>query len=180
MGKRSQRYNSLEVFEEKFVRPKTGRTLIVGSKIFGSKPDRRLKYDDVVGVDMVDGAGVDVVLDLEDAGRDVLGTFDHVECMSVLEHSRRPWKLAANLVDMLVPDGTLFVTVPFVWRFHDYSGDYFRYTHQGVQALFEGVNWFEVMYAHTHLTRKTMMPAVDKEDYPYLARTEVCAFGCKA
>ncbi len=91
-----------QTFERKFRRPKEGRTLIVGSHVYGGREDRRKLYKKAVGVDMIAGPGVDVVADLEDTGSimDLWtgdGPFDHVECRSVLEHSRRPWRLARNI-----------------------------------------------------------------------------------
>ena len=35
-----------------------------------------------------------------------------------------------------ISGGSLFIAVPFVWRFHGYPNDYFRYTHNGIKKLY--------------------------------------------
>lgn len=169
-------------FEEfrRAVVPAAGRALIAGSKVYGSKCDRRLAFDDALGVDMLEGEGVDRVLDLEEPLPADMGTFAHVECCSVLEHSRRPWLLAANLERVLAAGGTLYVTVPFVWRVHAYPSDYFRFTTEGIRQLFPGIEWHSLVYAHLSLTAKSKVPSRMLDGHPYFARTEVCGFGVKA
>lgn len=171
-----------EYFEARYVVPQPGRTLIVGSKLFGDREDRRKRYPDALGVDMQDGDGVDIVANLEDALPDDLGRFDHVECMSVLEHSRRPWLLAANLQKLMRKGATIYLTVPFVWRVHDYPSDYWRFTQDGIRALFPGITWHRMANASDVLKLNDMVPAVQVGDgeHPYLARTEVLAFGVRA
>lgn len=166
-------------FERKYVRPARGRALIIGSHIYGSKPDRRALYDDVLGVDMQDGPGVDRVLDLEEPPPDDLGTFAHVECISVLEHSRRPWLMAANIERLLMPGGTLHVQAPFVWRYHGYPGDYWRYTLDGIKELFPRVDWVHLTYASKWLSPKPKIPRTQGRDdgETYFGRSEVCGFG---
>ena len=78
---------------------------------------------------------------------------------AVLEHVRQPFDAAANLSMLLCPDGICYVEVPFLWGFHPYKGytdnngllpiepesyqdhrhggDYWRFTPQGIQLLFE-------------------------------------------
>lgn len=171
--------SSLEEFEQEFVRPRPGRTLIVGSAIYREKEDRRKRYPDAVGVDMQEGEGVDLVLDLEEALPDGLGTFAHVECMSVLEHSRRPWLLAANLERLMEPGATIFVSVPFIWRFHGYPNDYFRLTPEALPILFPNVEWSAGMLASDTLQAKYRVNALKRDGHPYLARTETVGFGAR-
>jgi hypothetical protein len=165
----------LPEFEAKFT-PQQGRTLIVGSRVYGNKEDRRKRYPQAVGVDMQEGEGVDIVADLES---DFLeGQFAHIECMSVLEHSRRPWLMAANLERMLEPGGTILIAAPFVWRVHGYPDDYWRFTVNGVKSLFNAIEWQHTGYAHRHLTDAESIPwARSGDDWPCMARTEVLLFG---
>ena len=179
MAKRSG-ISSLEFFERRFVLPNPGRTLIVGSQVYMDKEDRRKRYRDVLGVDMLAGPGVDRVLDLEEALPDDLGQFDHIECMSVLEHSRRPWLLAANLERLMRPGATIFVSVPFVWRIHAYPNDYFRFTPAGIRSIFPGIAWEQVMLASDELRKGRRLPAKDIGGHAYLARAETVAFGVRA
>lgn len=165
-------------FEREHVQARQGRTLVVGSRIYPTSEDRRLLYKDVVGVDMLEGPGVDVVMDLEAPTKDI-GMFAHIDCCSVLEHAQRPWKVAANLERMLEPEGTILFSSPFVWRVHAYPHDYWRFTMQAVPILFENIDWKMICYGgatlHTH-----KIPAVtDETGYPYMERTEVFAFGVR-
>lgn len=169
--------SSLEQFEKLHVRPNPGRTLIVGSQVYRDKEDRRGRYPDVLGIDMLAGPGVDRVLDLEEDLPNDLGLFDHVECMSVLEHSRRPWLLAANLERLMAPGATIFVSVPFVWRIHGYPNDYWRLTPEGVRALFPSIEWESLMLASHDLTPGPKFAVLKQGGHPYMARTETCGFG---
>jgi hypothetical protein len=161
---------------EQQITPKQGRTLIVGSRVYGAKEDRRKRYADCLGVDMQPGEGVDLVQDME--AEFLCGQFAHIECMSVLEHCRRPWLMAANLERMLEPGGTIFIAAPFVWRVHSYPDDYFRFTVSGVKTLFNNITWTHEAYSHRTLCNAEDVPAVRAgEDWPYFARTEVFVFG---
>ena len=173
--------NLLKVFEDQFVRPVPGRTLITGAKRYpNSRPDRKPLYKDVVGVDMFEGEGVDVVCDLEEQWHceKYLGDFSHIECLSVLEHSKRPWLLAKNIEYMLLSRGSLYITVPFVWPIHAYPNDYFRFTIDGIKALFPNIEWDPICYSHVMLTDFYKVPHfADKEGHHYFGRSEVYGFG---
>lgn len=171
--------SSADEFEQRFVQPRPGRTLIVGSKLYEGREDRRKRYADAVGVDMLPGAGVDVVANLEDPIPPKFGKFAHIECMSVLEHSRRPWRLAANLQRLMLPGATLHLSAPFVWRIHAYPNDYFRFTKEGIRALFEHVGWLQLCYAHVTLKLNDLQAFVEVDGYPHYARSEVVGFGVK-
>jgi SAM-dependent methyltransferase len=172
--------SSAERFERGYVRPAAGRTLVVGSYVAPGKLDRRTRYVEALGVDMRQGPGVDRVVDLEEPTALALGTFAHIECLSVLEHSRRPWLLAENLQRLLQPSGTLFVSAPFVWRFHGYPNDYFRFTAEGVRALFPSISWTAVMYVSDKLRPDHFLKAGGAEGHPMLPRCEIMAFGSRA
>jgi hypothetical protein len=172
--------SSAELFEQKYVRPKEGRTLIVGSKLYGdTKEDRRKRYRNVLGVDLSEGEGVDRVLDMEGTIPSDLGSFDHVECMSVLEHSPKPWLIAQNIELVMNAGATLFLTVPFVWDYHPYEDDYYRFTQSGVRALFQRIEWEAVWNATWRLKedKKAGRLHVGQVGYPFHPRTEIVAFG---
>jgi SAM-dependent methyltransferase len=177
--------SSTEFFDT-YVHPAPeGRVLVAGSKVYGLKAareDRRGLYasHEAVGVDMLEGEGVDRVLDLEEPPPEDLGMFSHIDCMSVLEHSRRPWLLAANLERLLLPGGTLFVSVPFVWRIHAYPDDYWRFTLHGVQQLFPSIEWEQLAYVHAHgVSIASKIPSIVHQGHAYFGRTEACGFGVK-
>ena len=125
---------------------------------------------------MLDGPGVDHVLNLEGQLPRGLGLFDHIECISVLEHAPRPWLLAANLERLMAPGCTLHVTVPFVWRIHAYPNDYWRMTPEALPLLFPSITWEQRMLAGSALVTDQVQ-RVKLRGFPYMARTETCGFG---
>lgn len=183
MAEGSPKLPANAAFMQRHVQPRKGRTLIVGSKVYEAREDRRAAYSDVVGVDMLPGAGVDLCVDLcakdVDVVRELGGMFVHVECWSVLEHAKRPWVLAENLQRLLVPGGTLHLTVPFVWRVHDYPQDFWRFTLDGVRELFPRIRWAALMYGDDRLHSNRRSRACRSAEFavPVFARTEVFGFG---
>ena len=159
----------------------SGRALVVGSKVYKKRKDRRLLYKEVVGVDMLAGEGVDVVCNLEHTLPAGLGTFYHIDCLSVLEHSRKPWTLAENLQRLLEPGGTLLLSAPFVWRIHAYPSDYWRFTIDGVQLLFPEIEFADLCWgSNTALRHGPRVGSILLDGgNPFFERTEVYGFGHK-
>jgi SAM-dependent methyltransferase len=73
------------------------------------------------------------------------GFFDVIYSNNVFEHFERPWVAADNLAQMLKPGGIIVTVAPFSSRYHESPGDYFRYTHKGIEALFKAAGHFEVL-----------------------------------
>lgn len=156
-----------------------GRTLVVGSKIYGECEDRRALYRDAIGLDMQEGPGVDLQHDLEKPLPARVGKFEHIDCCSVLEHVQRPWLMAKNIEAVLVDEGTILVAVPFVWRVHAYPGDYWRFTPASLEILFPNIRWIEKQfYCNGQVVDKP--PSFNTPDKTrWLGRSEVVAFGEK-
>lgn len=154
-------------------RASPGRTLVVGSRVYGGKVDRRTLYAQALGLDMQPGEGVDVVHDLE---LPLIDQFDHIDCCSVLEHVRRPWLMAENILGVMKPGATILITVPFVWRLHDYPGDFWRMTPEALPILFPGVLWhFRALLVNDKFVDRC--PTVQGDGIPWFARCETVAFG---
>jgi SAM-dependent methyltransferase len=67
---------------------------------------------------------------------DVLpGPFDLVICEQVLEHVVDPLKAVRTLRQLCKPSGHVYVATPFLVRLHDYPGDYWRFTPDGLSLL---------------------------------------------
>jgi SAM-dependent methyltransferase len=140
--------NQLLYLQQRYTeRPR--RVLEVGSKQYGNTQDFRALFRDAeyVGVDMQPGDGVDVVHDFTTGtGPLDAASFDLVICCSVLEHVRRPWVAAENIMAVMAPGAALYLVVPWVWRFHGYPDDYFRFSWRGIQELFP-LAWRDFMYS---------------------------------
>jgi SAM-dependent methyltransferase len=72
------------------------------------------------------------------------GSFDAVLCTQVLEHVPDPAAVLAELRRVLVTDGSLWLTVPFVGQLHEEPFDFFRYTQYGLRSLVEQAGFTEV------------------------------------
>jgi SAM-dependent methyltransferase len=145
MGDANQR-----LFLERHMPRAEGPVIEIGSKDYGSTASFRDLYAGVeyIGADLEAGKGVDVVVDLtQGLGELGEGRFALAICCSVLEHTPRPWVMADNITRLLRPDGSLYLSVPWVWRYHAYPDDYFRFSPRAVQSLFPGLEWALAAYS---------------------------------
>ncbi len=120
-----------------------GPFLEIGAKDYGSTVNLRGLFPEetYVGVDMSPGKGVDMVIDLTSSFDQIDGTlggkrFNTIFCLSVLEHCDQPFRMARNITRLLEPNGCLYISVPYAWKFHGYPSDYWRFTPEGVKKLF--------------------------------------------
>lgn len=67
-------------------------------------------------------------------------------CMDLLEHTKNPFKVGETITKSLNRGALLFVTVPFIWVPHDYPKDYFRFTTDGIKAVFPKLHCREAHY----------------------------------
>lgn len=165
-----------ERFQRKFCKPAAGRALVVGSKVIGRAPDRRRLFVDAVGLDAEPGRGVDIVHDLEEPAD--IGTFAHVDCVSVLDRVRRPWRVAENIERLLDLGGTIFVSVPWVWRGEE-PGDCWRMTREGLKTLFPGIEWAHIAFATDTGLMDTVPSIASESGQVWFARSELLAFGVR-
>lgn len=162
-------------FRESYVQQTPGRVLVVGSKLYPTRPNWRDWQPDGLGVDMEAGDGVDFVANLEHGP--LPKPFEHIECTSVLEHTQRPWKAAENIERMLVHGGSIFLSVPWVWNFHGYPQDLWRFSHLTLPILFPSIDWKVIRYAHGDvLTDSERSP---KKKDGLLPKTQVMGWGIK-
>jgi SAM-dependent methyltransferase len=95
--------------------------------------DLALQYD---GHDLEPGPGIKYVSPAE-ALEAPDESYDLVLCTQVLEHVRHPQTVLSEIARVLAPRGHLFLTTHGVYPFHPHPVDYWRWTQQGFQALFE-------------------------------------------
>jgi len=99
------------------------------------------KDSSFTGIDMFPGNNVDKVIDLTwdfDRIKKKIGglKFNAIICCSVFEHIDNIFKAADNLSKLTNKNGILFISVPFVWEFHAYPDDFWRFTPQAIKYLF--------------------------------------------
>lgn len=145
MGDRNQ-----ELLIKKLVPSFEGPILEIGSKDYGSTYSIRKENPDVeyMGVDLEAGPNVDMVLDIETQSEYLdQEYFGLILCCSVMEHTKRPWVMAEKIQNLLKPGGQLFLSVPWVWRYHMYPDDYWRFSPTSLPLLFPDLNWSDVLYS---------------------------------
>lgn len=64
------------------------------------------------------------------------GTFDHIFSFQVAEHHPSPEKHIDEMVRITKKNGTILLSVPFIWALHEEPHDYFRYTEHALRTLF--------------------------------------------
>lgn len=138
------------IYLRRFVPTVNGPILEIGSKDYGNTSSFRDQYvgNEYVGVDMQAGKNVDRVINLAEGVGDLEpGHFALAICCSVLEHTKTPWRVAENITRLVRPEGLLYVSVPWVWRYHPYPDDYFRFSWRGIAEIFPRFTWQNVCYA---------------------------------
>jgi hypothetical protein len=108
-----------------------------------------------MGIDVADGPNVDLVADLcdPDFGKHhptLLSRFGWVICGALLEHVKDPFQCARNVELLVKPGGHLFYQGPWIWGYHPYPDDYFRYTISALRELFPNIEWTEWAYSGTN------------------------------
>lgn len=145
-------YLNQRLYVEKYIPEAFGPVIEIGSKDYGSTENFRRFFggQEYAGVDMEDGPNVDVVADLvEGTGTLPLRHFDVGICLSVLEHVRKPWIMAENLSALIRPGGRLCISVPWVWPYHAYPDDYYRFSWRGIAELFPDFDWAHHCFSTT-------------------------------
>jgi SAM-dependent methyltransferase len=66
-------------------------------------------------------------------------SFDIILMSEVLEHLHHPSDCLKEISRILKPEGTLLITVPFMWGLHEVPNDYFRYTEFGLKIIMTDV-----------------------------------------
>jgi SAM-dependent methyltransferase len=94
-------------------------------------------YSEWIGTDICRGDGVDLVADLHNIS--ILfqePEFDLIISISTFEHLAKPWVAAEELVKILKPGGVIFVATHQTFPLHAYAFDYFRFSIEALEGLF--------------------------------------------
>jgi len=120
------------------------RLLDVGAGVMPYFPLFADLVSEYVGNDVAPGPGLTSIspieeLDLPDA------SFDVVLCTQVLEHVRRPQRALEEITRVLKPGGYVLLSTHGVYPHHPDPVDYWRWTQQGFEAMFEDVPGLELI-----------------------------------
>lgn len=96
-----------------------------------------LEPAEYVGVDIVAGPGVDVICPAQElVARLGEARFDIVLSTCMLEHVR-DWKSAvSNIKRICKPNGLILIIVPYKWFYHEYPGDFWRYSPEDLRHIY--------------------------------------------
>lgn len=118
-----------------------GRILEVGScNVNGSIREVLSEYaDEYIGVDLFDGPGVNVVLDVADLTDTFeCQSFDFVGSTEMLEHCLKWQDALYQMVSVLRQDGLLLITTRSPgFELHDYPGDHWRFSYSDFEKIFQ-------------------------------------------
>ncbi len=70
---------------------------------------------------------------------------DSAMATEVLEHCPEPVAVLREVLRVLRPGGTLFITVPFLWPLHDVPYDEYRYTPFAMERLFREAGFGDIV-----------------------------------
>jgi len=138
------------LYLKKFIPMVSGPILEIGSKDYGNTSSFRdwFQKNEYIGIDMEAGKNVDFVMDLTQNTGNLKGDyFSLCICCSVLEHVRKPWVMAENLTKLVRERGYLFMSVPWIWGYHPYPDDYYRFSWRGIIQLFPDFEWTNIYYS---------------------------------
>ena len=86
---------------------------------------------------------VDIVADAHDVPLPD-ASFDTVICNAVLEHVADPHRVVSEIYRLLKPGGQVYAEVPFLWFYHGYPSDFWRFTRDGFKRLMVEFNEVEI------------------------------------
>lgn len=88
-------------------------------------------------------------------------SFDCVIMNQVLEHCKKPWLCVEEAYRVLNKGGMLIASSPFMYQVHDWPGDFFRFTPEGLLCLTENAGFEEVLLKHRSGNADMVKHAID-------------------
>ena len=157
------------LYVEKFCSNINGPILEIG--IFKSQFKSYLKGKDFTGPNIEAGEDVDIVCDLTDKNNPLpKNHYELILCNSILEHTPIPWIMADVISDLIKPGGKMYLSCPWVWKYHKYPDDYYRYSFKAIEFLFPKLKWSNYAYSNE---LKDTLTFVDKDGLFDKGRVEI-------
>jgi hypothetical protein len=149
--------------------------LLVGSKLYEYDKENikaRLEqwgYNDITGIDLFEGEGVDFKVDITETGNDFIEKhqtyFSTIICMEVLTNVKNPFIAASNVISMLRREGTVILSECYVRKISKMPVDLWRFTYDGTKQLFSDLKFDDsrVRVSYTREKVVSLMPL----SYPF-------------
>jgi hypothetical protein len=147
-----------------------GPVLIVGSREYEFDKEnlrqgvKKNGVEEIIGIDIVEGEGVDFVADITDSNSHFIvehkGHFNTIICMEVMTHVRNPFVAAANQISMLKDGGSMILSECYVRKISKMPLDLWRFTYDGTKQLYSPLR-FDDNRVRISLTRdkgENLMP----------------------
>ena len=108
---------------------------------------RSLGFQNITGIDILKGQGVDLQLDIcETIGhnmKNLINNFNTVFCMQMLYAVKNPFIAAQNIQRFLRKDGMLIFSDVFIHRVNRIPTDYWRFTYDAQKLIFDKISFFD-------------------------------------
>lgn len=133
---------SLQYFKQEYSKLQSRNILELGTKRWYSHPTHHREelspWNTYTMTDVEVGQDVDVVADAHKLSS-VFGeeSFSVVWSSSVFEHLHSPWIAAEEILKVLKPGGLFFAQTHLCFPEHGYPNDFFRFTRNGLERLFD-------------------------------------------
>lgn len=124
-----------------------GRVLEIGSRARSGNTYRKLVAPNATytGLDVMDGPNVDIVGDAHHLSRYAPGPYDFIFSISVFEHLLMPWKAALEMNAVLRTGGLAFIQSHPTWPLHEEPWDFWRFSENAWEGLFNVHTGFRVL-----------------------------------
>ena len=108
---------------------------------------RSLGFQNITGIDILKGQGVDLQLDICEAighnMKNLINNFNTVFCMQMLYAVKNPFIAAQNIQRFLRKDGMLIFSDVFIHRVNRIPTDYWRFTYDAQKLIFDKISFFD-------------------------------------
>lgn len=112
-----------------------------------------------VGVDYEPGDDVDVVADAHELSKHfAVESVAAVVACSIFEHIKYPWIATAEIAKILRVGGLAFIHTHQTFALHAHPHDYWRFSMEGLTALFPATLGFEVLSCHYQYPCRIVTP----------------------
>lgn len=141
--------------------------LEVGARIENGTARGLFPQEGYVALDKAPGPGVELIMDILNAGDQLRGRFETVLATEVLEHVTEPWRAIEIMHDALVPGGLFIATWCFAFPIHAAPEDYWRITPSGFELLLRRADFVQVKVETEGCGRPATAPRTEADwQYP--------------